>query len=157
MLWRSSSLASKPTVYHAFFPIVNNKHNSPFIVNLSLFSPPCHITCVGFQDILKNNTFLQRKYMLQSALESHADAHRGLKRFECNICCKRFTHRAGLIRHMKLHSEDDPFSCEFCGKKFRDRTEQENHRRAHTGERPYMCDICGRTFHTRAVWLDHSR
>lgn len=106
---------------------------------------------------LKNYTFLQRKTIFQSALEAHADAHKGLKRFECNICYKRFTHRAGLIRHMKLHSEDDPFSCEFCGKKFRDRTEQENHRRAHTGERPYMCDICGRTFHTRAVWLDHSR
>lgn len=117
-----------------------------------------HTTYVlGFQDILQKITFLQRKNIFQSALEAHADAHKGLKRFECNICYKRFTHRAGLIRHMKLHSEDDPFSCEFCGKKFRDRTEQENHRRAHTGERPYMCDICGRTFHTRAVWLDHSR
>ncbi|KAG8259809.1 hypothetical protein J6590_004936 [Homalodisca vitripennis] len=134
--------------------------DKPYVTETSLemHIKKCHQA--GQRDDLTSNFICEtcgKTFQFKTALEAHADGHRGLKRFECEVCGKRFTHRAGLIRHMKLHSENDPLVCEFCGKKFRDRTERENHRRAHTGERPFMCDVCGRTFHTRAVWLDHSR
>jgi len=46
-------------------------------------------------------------------LRSHMRCH-GEKTFECDLCTKKFTMRAQLVRHQLVHSGLKPFVCPYC-------------------------------------------
>ena len=46
-------------------------------------------------------------------LRSHMRCH-GEKTFACDLCTKKFTMRAQLVRHQLVHSGVKPFVCPYC-------------------------------------------
>ena len=68
------------------------------------------------------------------------------KKFNCDMCHKKFKSNADLEEHKLSHAGDKPFVCNICGKAFARSFHLKVHNRLHTGERPYKCDICQRTF-----------
>jgi len=46
-------------------------------------------------------------------LRSHMRCH-GEKSFACDLCTKKFTMRAQLVRHQLVHSGLKPFVCPYC-------------------------------------------
>jgi len=46
-------------------------------------------------------------------LRSHMQCH-GEKTFACDVCTKKFTVRAQLVRHQLIHSGIKAFVCPFC-------------------------------------------
>ena len=46
-------------------------------------------------------------------LRSHMRCH-GEKSFACDLCTKKFTMRAQLVRHQLIHTGDKPFVCPYC-------------------------------------------
>lgn len=66
--------------------------------------------------------------------------------FKCDICHKRFTHKASLDAHQKIHTAIKPFGCSMCEKSFYRRRELSRHEAVHTGYKPYSCGVCGKCF-----------
>lgn len=84
------------------------------------------------------------------------------RRFECEICASRFTHRCYLKTHHSLsHAKKRPFACKVddCGKRFVAKGQLQRHKLMHTGEKPFVCEKeeCGRKFTQKAHLMDHMR
>ncbi|XP_050046223.1 histone-lysine N-methyltransferase PRDM7-like isoform X1 [Dermacentor andersoni] len=82
------------------------------------------------------------------------------KSFSCDVCCKGFTTRVGLDRHIVTHVTRKPFKCEECTERFTQAVCLTRHRKIHTGELMYKCFECGRQFsmvsHFKSHVLSHS-
>ncbi|XP_055389074.1 zinc finger protein 112-like [Condylostylus longicornis] len=85
-------------------------------------------------------------YYSQSHLKYHRMRHDKVKRFECEICKRRFATETDLRRHMRVHTGEKPYACKYCDRKFSDYGSRIKHERCHTGERPYTCQTCNKSF-----------
>jgi KRAB domain-containing zinc finger protein len=92
----------------------------------------------------------------------HKRTHTGDKRYECDICKKRFSYSSILTMHKRTHTEDKPYECHVCNKRFSESYNLARHKiSAHKGKQSFECDICKKTFTKRQSlkrhWRVHSR
>lgn len=92
-------------------------------------------------------------------LNAHEKVHRDgiVKKFECDLCDKKFDRRAKLIDHYCMHTGEKRFMCSTCGKKFRRRCGLKEHETLHTGEKPFSCTYCPQKYRCRANLAEHIR
>ncbi|XP_044742004.1 zinc finger and SCAN domain-containing protein 2-like [Chrysoperla carnea] len=64
------------------------------------------------------------------------------KRFQCDVCEKKFTVKSSLAEHKRIHTAKRSVI---------------EHKRIHTGEKPFSCEICGRAFTQNSTLLNHKR
>ena len=80
--------------------------------------------------------------------------HSSDKRFECEICHKRFASEVEKRVHDSVHA-DAKFECKFCNKALKTQKALEVHERYHTGEKPFKCVHCGNAYVNNKALLQH--
>ena len=57
-----------------------------------------------------------KTYYFKDSLKRHVDAfHLNIKKFECEVCGKRFSQKVYLTEHSNLHTGELPYACDFPG------------------------------------------
>ena len=82
-------------------------------------------------------------------LRQHLKTHSEEKKFECNVCLKRFKWDTSLNTHVQAaHNPTGPaFKCDHCGRMFKDKNNLKKHLFTHTNEKPYrLTDAAFRLF-----------
>ncbi len=75
----------------------------------------------------------------------------------CTVCCKIFTRKDNLSRHMMSHSRKYDYFCEGCQKGFARKYMYEEHKMVvHEGRRFY-CDCCGTGFTSKVNLHNHKK
>lgn len=82
---------------------------------------------------------LEKKYVCEhcgwsfrdlSNMKDHALRHSGVKKFECEECCRKFFTRPQLMLHIRVHHKGEkPFVCKYCGMAFRNSPSRCRHER----------------------------
>lgn len=94
----------------------------------------------------------------QGDLNKHMRTHVEDRKFNCNLCEKKYKSGDGLRNHMKaIHADMRPFNCSYCTKAFHTNTILTNHLRTHTGEKPFVCQICNRGFAQKVSLRTHMK
>ncbi|XP_063819137.1 oocyte zinc finger protein XlCOF7.1-like [Pseudophryne corroboree] len=88
-------------------------------------------------------------------LVRHLTVHTGVKHYFCPECGKHFRQKKALERHSQTHRQEKPFCCTECGKCFNNKAYLTIHLRSHTGEKPYFCPECGKRFSQRCRLNEH--
>ncbi|XP_050435120.1 zinc finger protein ZFP2-like isoform X3 [Adelges cooleyi] len=116
--------------------------------------------------------------------DSEKNIHK-LRRFDCNICQRRFITKSNIIWHIaKSHSstsiekkapqknkvnhrnsrikkytqnKDGLFYCGICSRTFSLKSSLRRHWRVHTEKKPFKCDICDKTFGRQSYLKTHER
>ena len=58
----------------------------------------------------------------------------------CEYCSKRYTSRSGLKLHVRsAHTQQKKYECQICHKRFNQKTHFVGHMNAHAKSRPYRC------------------
>ena len=71
-------------------------------------------------------------------------------------CQQAFTNKTHAKRHFfNTHKERRKYECDICGKKFKTTGVLKDHKMTHTGERPWKCPRCGKGFIQRSPWRLH--
>ena len=55
------------------------------------------------------------------------------KLYQCKECCKSFSQRGDLKRHIMIHTSEKPYKCEICDMSFTQKGNLMTHKRTHTG------------------------
>uniref|UniRef100_A0A0K2U926 Zinc finger protein 99like [Pundamilia nyererei] n=1 Tax=Lepeophtheirus salmonis TaxID=72036 RepID=A0A0K2U926_LEPSM len=79
------------------------------------------------------------------------------KRYECDKCCKKFTHRSLLECHISnVHEGIKPYCCHLCGKSISTRANLRLHILRHDENRPkFICELCGKEFLNKQTLKEH--
>ncbi|KAK8724811.1 hypothetical protein OTU49_010929, partial [Cherax quadricarinatus] len=89
----------------------------------------------------------QRVFTDKSTLQCHIRSqHEKRYNIQCELCLKRFYHRAHYNEHMRIHTGEKPYMCELCGKKFSWHDSVKKHMQTHSAESKYKCRLCGKWF-----------
>ena len=67
---------------------------------------------------------------VKGSLKNHMLIH-GEKRFECEICHKKFGHQGNLKEHMRQHTGEKPYECPTCHKRFLGSANFSKHKKIH--------------------------
>ncbi|XP_050420165.1 zinc finger protein 468-like isoform X2 [Adelges cooleyi] len=149
---------------------VDNNYDIHFSCNATDTSKNTKTKDCNFIETIKNNS---KKNMYK------------IRRFDCNICQRRFTTKNSIIRHIaKSHSStsignktplkkkvthrnrkikgntlniDGLFKCGICLKTFLLKSSLRRHWRVHTGEKPFKCRACEKTFRQQSHLKRHAR
>ena len=92
-------------------------------------------------------------------LRSHIDCiHGGHKKFNCEICYRKFKRKATLENHIKKHDnkQDYKHKCDTCEKSFGSVNEKECHIYiVHKGHKDQQCQTCKKTFCRNSRMIRH--
>lgn len=77
---------------------------------------------------------------------------------KCRLCPEKFSNIEGLEDHLQtaIHVIKK-FQCDLCGRKFAALRDVERHRRIHTGEKPFTCEVCNKAFSRKDNLKSHKR
>ena len=70
-------------------------------------------------------------YMKRHTMSSHTPNH--LKKFQCELCPKRFSMIQNQSDHVNVHTGEKPLKCRFCSATFASRGTHGGHERTHLG------------------------
>lgn len=77
---------------------------------------------------------------------------------KCPLCPDKFLTVEALQYHIKnVNHVSKKYECDLCRRKFTQLRDMERHRRIHTGERPFTCDICNKSFSRKDNLKSHVR
>ncbi|XP_058839315.1 zinc finger protein 568-like isoform X1 [Topomyia yanbarensis] len=89
----------------------------------------------------------------------HKNAHR--KKFQCEICEKRFPFRSGLNKHIMVAHENKQIPknkpCPYCPKMFSCRQKLNIHIDVHENNRKYKCRFCDKRFVQKTNCISHEK
>ncbi len=74
---------------------------------------------------------------------------------QCSTCCKVFSSKLSLERHMNVHTEK--YECETCHKKFATKYIPVRHRKVHSKEKDFTCHSCNAKFKTKFSQKRHEK
>ncbi|XP_063543608.1 zinc finger and SCAN domain-containing protein 22-like [Cydia strobilella] len=95
-----------------------------------------------------------------------------VKIYSCEICCKDYTTKFNLIRHINTHSivrsphttqvhsthtTQELYECNICQKKFKYKNNMNVHKRIHLKDKPYECSSCEKRFAQKSYLIAHIR
>ena len=99
-------------------------------------------------------TFILIKNWLYSLRKHITIVHGGKKRFQCDICDKKFKRQWDLKQHKTL---PHAFECNGCDKKFAIKIQLKNHILiVHEGKKPYQCLRCNKKFYKEKFLKRHN-
>ncbi|XP_052892958.1 uncharacterized protein LOC128300801 [Anopheles moucheti] len=55
-----------------------------------------------------------KSFMSSQSHREHMDSHANVRRFECDVCDKKFVRRRNLVNHRMSHTNIRPYRCEDC-------------------------------------------
>lgn len=101
-------------------------------------SLPKNYLCTQCGESFRVNNALQRHLMRAD----HDGENR--KKFQCEICKRKFYDKTQFVNHRVVHTKERPYKCTYpnCNKAYSSPTNLRDHCRYHTGERPYSCNLC---------------
>ena len=68
--------------------------------------------------------------------------HTKIKKYECDVCLKRFYLPTDLKYHKRIHTNERPFKCSYCPKHFKRPSTRATHMRIHVDGKKFKCDYC---------------
>jgi len=68
--------------------------------------------------------------------------HTKIKKYECDVCLKRFYLPTDLKYHKRIHTGERPFECSICAKRFKRPSTRATHMRSHIEGKKFECDYC---------------
>ncbi|KAH0561781.1 hypothetical protein KQX54_019413 [Cotesia glomerata] len=100
--------------------------------------------------------YCKHKFSHKNALLVHINKHMTTK-YRCEICSKSYISKEGLSLHTARHTGDMPYECEICASKFGVKFTYDNHMRIHNGEKPFACNVCSSKFREKSQLTVHQR
>lgn len=92
-------------------------------------------------------------FLSEAELESHKEMHITGKKYECDICHKRFRHSQTVKGHRTTHF--GPYPCPTCGKTFNILASLKLHMARHAGIKRFACSLCSNRFVTKGELVQH--
>ena len=68
--------------------------------------------------------------------------HTKIKKYECDVCLKRFYLPTDLKYHKRIHTNERPYKCSYCPKHFKRPSTRATHMRIHVDGKKFKCDYC---------------
>eukprot|EP01083_Nonionella_stella_P158271 514929_1 len=94
----------------------------------------------------------KRKFNLNNHIRR---VHNKERRFECNVCGKKFFGKNDWKKHYNIHTNGGRHKCAFCDRRFVNKSMLIAHTRTHTKEKPFQCTNCCKRFALRSNLLKH--
>ncbi|XP_039762949.1 zinc finger protein 37-like isoform X2 [Pararge aegeria] len=93
------------------------------------------------------------------ALRDHVfKMHTVQKKFQCDICSKKYSLRTNLIVHLRTHGGvQTTFECPICEKRFPNKANTQRHILIHKEKKPFKCIACEKTFVSASARRCHVR
>ncbi|EAT34773.1 AAEL013022-PA [Aedes aegypti] len=100
-------------------------------------------------------------YTTTSAQCWHYHRSMHIRKFQCEICAKRFPARQALVKHVETIHEGKPveknLACTYCDKKFSNNQKLRCHMDIHENNRRHKCSYCEKAFVQVANLKAHER
>ena len=77
------------------------------------------------------------------------------RRFQCNVCDRRFIRSTHLHRHMRVHTGAKPYSCKICRKRFSRSDHVQIHEKSHYKHKIHSCCVCGKLYFDLQILTAH--
>lgn len=89
----------------------------------------------------------EKKFTAMSSLKSHLKkGYHKKETFTCELCCAAFEDRESFKKHTNVEHDGKRYSCEICGNTYKERRSLNVHKSIHSQQDQVSCDICNKQF-----------